>query len=99
MARDDDVSQRPERVVIVDADDPMREIHGRFVWADEHERVVDEVRRRAFAEGFEAGLRDRPSKPVEIRLRRRRTAWSYVTMAVLIMLGLLLLLMLPVVLT
>lgn len=35
MSRDhDEVVKRPERVVILDSDDPMTEIHGRFVWIE-----------------------------------------------------------------
>ncbi len=69
---------RPERVIVVDADDPLREIHGAFVWQDEHERVVAEARAQAYAEGFAAGQHrlDSSSAPVTVVLKRsRRPLW------------------------
>jgi hypothetical protein len=92
----DELSQRPERVIILDADNPMVEIHGQFVWRDEHERVLAEVRDRAYADGYEAG-RLASTGPVEIRIRRRRSLVDY---AWLVMLGLgvlFVILMMPVV--
>ena len=76
MSRDhDEVVKRPERVVILDADDPMTEIHGRFVWIEEHERVLEEARRQAFADGYEAAQREVAAQPqtVQVRVSRRRT--------------------------
>ena len=96
MAHEEDLSRRPERVIILDADDPLTEIHGRFVWQDEHERVVDEVRRRAFADGFKMGL-ERARPP-----RRRRPRWrlgTYLRVGLLVLLVLFVLLMLPIVLS
>jgi hypothetical protein len=92
----DELSQRPERVIILDADNPMVEIHGQFVWRDEHERVLAQVGDRAFADGYEAG-RLASVGPVEIRIRRRRSLVDY---AWLVMLGLgvlFVILMMPVV--
>ena len=91
------VPKRPERVIIVDADNPMVEIHGRFVWEDEHERVVAEIAERAYADGYEAGQRESRA-PVEIRLRRRRGLLDYVWLAIACLGALVVLLMLPVVL-
>lgn len=76
MSRDhDEVAKRPERVVILDADDPMTEVHGRFVWLEEHERVLDEVRRQAFADGYDAACRELAAQPqaLNVTLSRRRT--------------------------
>ena len=74
MSRDrDEVVKRPERVVILDADDPMTEIHGRFVWIEEHERVLEEARRQAFADGYDAARREFTSRSVHVRMRRGRT--------------------------
>jgi hypothetical protein len=42
-------------VVILDADNPMTEIRGRFVWVEEHARVVDAARGAAYAEGLGMG--------------------------------------------
>ena len=86
MSRPDaQFEKRPERVIILDADDPMTEIHGRVVWQEEHDRVVEETRRQAFAEGYSAGQRDAaPTQPVAIDLRRRRRLSSRVIALVLI---------------
>ena len=97
---DDEIRRRPERVIIVDADDPMTEIEGRFVWQEEHDRVVEEVRRRAFAEGYSAGQRDaaqaQPSS-VQIKFHRRRgLAWP-LKIAILVLAVICLLLVLPVI--
>ncbi len=48
---DSDKLDRPDRVIILDADNPMTEIRGRFVWLEEHARVVEAARRAAYAEG------------------------------------------------
>src|SRR3954447_8052712 len=93
----DEVSHRPSRVIILDADDPMVEIHGRFVWQDEHERVLAEIAQRAYADGYEAGRRDARA-PVEIRLRRRRGLLGYVWLFIVCLGALVVLLFLPVVL-
>src|SRR5690348_9573962 len=64
VSRDhDELAPRPERVIILDADDPMTEIHGKFVWQEEHERVVDAVSRQAYADGYRAGLQAAESAP------------------------------------
>ena len=99
MSRDhDELARRPERVIILDADDPMTEIHGRFVWQEEHDRVVDEVRRQAYAEGYEAGRAEAlAASPAPITYRRRRGLTDHARLAVLVLLGLLVLLMLPVI--
>ena len=97
----DELRRRPERVIILDADDPMREIEGGFVWQDEHERVVDETRRAAFAEGYAAGLRQLPSAAaptsLHVEIRRRRGWVSRLTFVVLILGLVALIIALPVV--
>ena len=55
MESDSEKLDRPDRVIILDADNPMTEIHGRFVWVEEHARVVEAARRAAYAEGFADG--------------------------------------------
>jgi hypothetical protein len=97
MSRDHEVSRRPDRVIILDADDPMTEIHGRFVWQDEHERVLDEVRRMAFTEGYEAGVRDHSTAARDLRLSRRQSVAGYLRLTVLVLLALLVILMLPII--
>ncbi len=91
----DEVSRRPDRVIIVDADDPMTEIHGAFVWQDEHDRVLAEARERAFADGYDAGLRD-ASATLNLQMVRRHGLAHYVRLTAYILFGLFVLLMLPV---
>lgn len=96
MARDQgDMARRPERVVIVDAEDPMTEIHGQFVWLEEHERVLAEVRRAAYAEGYDAGV-SAGRADLRIVARRRRSPMERARLGVLAVLVLVALLMLPV---
>ena len=100
--RDDELEKRPERVIIVDADDPMTEIHGRFVWQEEHDRVVEDVRRQAFADGYSTGRADVSSEqPVamQVGLRRRRTLASRIRLGLLILAVVCLLLTLPIILS
>lgn len=100
MARsDDEIRRRPERVIILDADNPMAEIEGRFVWQEEHDRVVEETRRQAFADGYSAGQRDAQAQaaPVLLELRRRRGIARPLKIAILALAVICLLLALPVV--
>jgi hypothetical protein len=79
--------RRPERLVILDADDPMVEIHGEIVWREEHDAVVEEVRRLAFADGYAAGHRDalaaQYQHPIQFELRRRRSLLDWIRLAIL----------------
>ena len=95
---EDEVRRRPERVIILDADDPMTEIEGRFVWQEEHDRVVELVRREAYAEGYSAGHRDASQSPGALRLevRRRRSFPSRIKLMLLLVLIACLLLVVPV---
>jgi hypothetical protein len=100
MARsDDEIRRRPERVIILDADDPMTEVEGRFVWQEEHDRVVEEVRRQAFADGYSAGQRDAQAQaaPVQLELRRRRGIARTLKLAILALAVICVLLALPVI--
>ncbi|MCW2855551.1 MAG: hypothetical protein JWR52_1166 [Marmoricola sp.] len=65
-------SVRPKRVVILDADNPMEEIHGEFFWREDHEQIVDAVRQRAYEDGFRDGVRAEGSRPINVVLRPRR---------------------------
>jgi hypothetical protein len=94
----DDLSKRPERVIILDADDPLTEVHGRFVWQDEHDRVVGEVRTRAFSDGYEAALRDLATARSRSRWSRSMTLSQKIRLAAFILLAVFVLLMLPIVL-
>lgn len=85
---EDPAKRKPERVVILDADDPMVEIHGEIVWREEHDRVVEEARQQAYEDGYAAGERDALSEqrlqPVQIDVRRRRAVWYRIRVAVLL---------------
>jgi hypothetical protein len=65
-------STRPKRVVIVDADNPMEEIHGEFYWREDHERALAIERERAYEAGYRDGLERTVRQPVNLTIRRRR---------------------------
>lgn len=48
--------QRPTRVVIVDADNPLSEIHGEFFWREDHEQLLAAARESAYREGYGQGF-------------------------------------------
>ena len=66
-------STRPKRVVIVDAENPMEEIHGEFFWREDHERLLADARDVAFRDGYAHGWADAAhrSSRVTFRIRRR----------------------------
>ena len=68
-------SNRPKRVVVVDADNPLVEIHGEFFWREDHDALVAAARGVAFREGYAAGQIDaaRQAVPPTVTLRRRRS--------------------------
>lgn len=65
-------STRPKRVVIVDADNPLQEIHGEFFWREDHERALAFEREHAFRQGYERGLQDGARSAPTVVVRRRR---------------------------
>lgn len=82
-------STRPKRVVIVDADNPMEEIHGEFFWREDHERALAAEREAAFREGYEKGRQAarHQRQTVVVRYRHwtlRRPALRAITLMVLI---------------
>src|SRR3954454_10582848 len=95
---DDSRTDRPDRVVIVDAENPLREIHDEFVWRDDHERAVSEAHAARYAAGYAAAQEQRPQPELAVRLVRRRSTASWIRLILLVALGLFVLLMLPVVL-
>ena len=66
---------RPKRVVVVDAENPLREIHGDFFWREDHDRIVareqEDAFRRGYADGY-AAARSEQGPQLIIRHRRRR---------------------------
>ena len=78
-------SNRPKRVVVVDADNPLVEIHGEFFWREDHDALVAAARETAFREGYDAGRRagHRESSGPTLALRRRRSLAARVRRVVL----------------
>ena len=68
--------QRPRRVVVVDADDPLVEVRGEFFWREDHERLLSSVRELAYRDGFEQGFAAGTSRQRSLvyRMRVRRRA-------------------------
>lgn len=64
-------STRPKRVVIVDVDNPLQEIHGEFFWREDHERALAIEREHAFRAGYEWGLQDGVRSAPTVSVRRR----------------------------
>ncbi|GAB3785496.1 hypothetical protein GCM10027601_21060 [Nocardioides ungokensis] len=48
-------STHPKRVVIVDADNPLQEIHGEFFWREDHERILSAERQTSYWDGYNEG--------------------------------------------
>ena len=69
-------STNPRRVVMVDADNPLEEIHGEFFWREDHDRLMEAARAEEFERGYAAGLREAGKQhghPIVVRLRRHRS--------------------------
>lgn len=68
--------KRPTRVVVVDADNPLEEVHGEFYWREDHERALAAAREDAYRAGYADGqaAASRRSSPALVRVRvvRRR---------------------------
>jgi hypothetical protein len=47
--------RRPKNVVILDADNPLVEIHGEFFWREDHEQLVAAARAEAYRDGYNRG--------------------------------------------
>ena len=66
---------RPKRVVVVDAENPLQEVHGEFFWREEHDTIVTTEREAAYHRGYADGCaaaRSERVPPLVIRRRRRR---------------------------
>jgi hypothetical protein len=66
---------RPKRVVVVDADNPLVEIQGEFFWREDHEVLVAAAREEGYRTGYQAGWGDaaRQAAPGVIEIRRRHS--------------------------
>jgi len=64
-------TNRPKRVVVVDADNPMVEVHGEFFWREDHDVLLAEAQRTGFQDGYRAGWADAGrQQPNTVVLRR-----------------------------
>ena len=64
---------RPKNVVMVDAENPLVEVHGEFFWREDHERILADAREEAYRQGY-ADARAEVAKATttqEVVLRRR----------------------------
>src|SRR5919112_5878929 len=78
-------ANRPKRVVVLDADNPMVEVHGEFFWREDHDVLVAEARELGFQDGYRAGWADAAGRqPTTLVLRRRPTLFRRI-MAVLLL--------------
>jgi len=67
-------TERPKRVVVVDADNPLLEINGEFFWREDHEEILARERDSAYRRGFDDGRSEaltRVPQPVMVTLPRR----------------------------
>ena len=85
--------QRPTRVVVVDADNPMNEVRGEFFWREDHERLLAVARetgyRLGYADGVVAASSQRGASVRLVRVGRRsrvaaRTLIGFVVAAFLV---------------
>jgi hypothetical protein len=69
----DKTPARPKNVVIVDAENPLVEVHGEFFWREDHEAIVSAAREDAYRRGYTDGWNEaaRPQPPAQLVLRRR----------------------------
>jgi hypothetical protein len=76
--------QRPTRVVVVDADDPLTEVRGEFFWREDHERLLAAAREAAYRDGYGEGFVAASSAhTVPVRLVRHRRSHVVVRTLVL----------------
>ena len=65
-------TNRPKRVVVVDADNPMVEVQGEFFWREDHDVLLAEARHLGYQDGYRAGWADADrQQPTTFVLRRR----------------------------
>ena len=89
-------TERPKRVVVVDADNPLVEINGEFFWREDHEEILARERDSAYRRGYDDAVRDGAASsraPVVVTVRRRSWVRRLIVRALLVWLGLTLALM------
>jgi hypothetical protein len=63
---------RPRRVVVVDADNPLREVEGEFFWREDHEVLLEQARVEAYRRGYADAVTAAGQTRFEVVLRHRR---------------------------
>ena len=75
-------TNRPKRVVMVDADNPMVEVRGEFFWKEHHDVLVAEAHRAGYQDGYRTGWADagrqQQAAPQTVVFRRRRSLYRRV---------------------
>ncbi len=88
-------NKRPKRVIIVDAENPLEEIHGEFFWREDHEVLLAAARDDAYRAGHDDGYRcgysvgwaesGRQQPAHRFVVRRRRSLLGWVRLAILLL--------------
>lgn len=68
--------KRPKRVIMVDAENPLEEIHGQFFWREDHETLLSAARDQAYRAGHEAGYSSGYTRGWSDAVRQRSRARS-----------------------
>ena len=78
---------RPKRVIMVDAENPLEEIHGEFFWREDHDALLSTARDQAYVAGHDEGYRCgyragwdeaiRSHQPHTVIVRRRRSVMMW----------------------
>jgi hypothetical protein len=84
----DTTPTRPKNVVVVDAENPLVEVHGEFFWREDHEVLLAAAREQAFRDGFREGYASgqmpAKSQRVVLRARPRRRWLTRLLLAILV---------------
>jgi len=80
---------RPKRVVVVDAENPLVEVQGEFFWREDHEALIAAAREEAYRAGYQSGWTAAAHQAGPqvgrqvIELRRRRSVFALLRRVVL----------------
>lgn len=69
----DQTPARPKNVVVVDAENPLVEVHGEFFWREDHDAIVTAAREEAYRSGYADGWNEatRRATPLQLVLHAR----------------------------
>jgi hypothetical protein len=87
-------------VIVLDAENPLEEIHGEFFWREDHEVLLAAARDEAFRTGHDQGYRQghavgyavgwedsaRQQPPARLVVRRHRSMLGWVRLVIAVML-------------